>query len=284
MKLINFFFLLIVIPFFLNAQVFSKKDISICKDKFELAINKNLNEKPIGEVIVEIGKSFLGTDYAAGTLEKGDTESLVINLTGLDCTTFLENALVFARCIKENKTTFKDYREELQKIRYRNGIINGYPSRLNYFSDWIYDNIKKDIISDVTKEMGGEKISFNVNFMSNHPDSYKRLKHNPELIPVIKKQEKELSNREYYFIPKDKVASIEDKIQNGDLIAVTSNVKGLDINHVGIAVRLNDHRIHLMHAPNAGYKVQITKLDLSDYLINIKKNTGIIILRANNPH
>ncbi|MEJ2618031.1 MAG: DUF1460 domain-containing protein [Ignavibacteriaceae bacterium] len=283
MKLLKFIFLLIIIPFFLKAQVYSGKDVSVCKDKFELAVNKNLEEKPIGDVIAEIGKSFIGTDYAANTLEKGNKEELVINLTGLDCTTFLENALTFARCIKENKTTFKDYQNELQKIRYRDGIINGYPSRLHYFSDWIYDNVKKGIISDETRALGGEKITFNVNFMSHHPDSYKRLKDNPGLIPVIEKQEKEINKREYYFIPKDKVASIENKIHNGDLIAITSNIKGLDINHVVIAVRSNDNRIHLMHAPNVGYKVQISKKNLSEYLKNIKKDTGIIVLRAVEP-
>lgn len=277
-------FLIFIIPFFLKAQIFSDKDVSICKDKFKFAVEKNLEKKPIGDVIVEIGKSFLGTDYAANTLEKGDQESLVINLTGLDCTTLLENALVFARCIKENKTSFKDYQKELQKIRYRNGIINGYPSRLNYFSDWIYYNKKKGIIRDLTKDIGGEKIIFNLNYMSSHPHSYKRLKENPGFIQVIRKQEREISKREYYFIPKEKISIIENKIKNGDLIAITSNIKGLDINHVGIAVRLNDHRIHLLNAPNVGYKVQITKLNLSDYLINIKKDTGIIVLRAINPH
>jgi len=283
MKLIKFIFPLIIIPFLLKAQVYSSKDFSVCKKKFEFAVNKNLKEKPIGDVIAEIGKSFIGTDYVANTLEKGDKEELVINLTGLDCTTFLENALTFARCIKEGKTSFKDYQNNLQKIRYRDGIINGYPSRLHYFSDWIYDNIKKGIVNDETKLIGGEKITFSVNFMSNHPDSYQKLKDNPELITEIKKQEKEISSREYYFIPKEKVAEVENKISNGDLIAITSNIKGLDVNHVGIAVRLDDNRIHLMQAPNVGYKVQISKKNLSDYLNNIKKDTGIIVLRAVNP-
>lgn len=284
MKLTKFIFLLIIIPFFLKAQVYSNNDVLICKDKFEIAVKKNLKEKPIGDVITEIGKSFIGTNYVANTLEKGDKEELIINLKGLDCTTFLENALTFAICIKEGKTSFKDYQNELQKIRYRDGIINGYPSRLHYFSDWIYNNVKKGIVTDETKALGGEKITFNVDFMSNHPDSYKRLKESPELIPVIKKQETEINSREYYFIPKDKVASIENKIHNGDLIAFTSNIKGLDINHVGIAVRLNGNRIHLMHAPNVGYKVQISEKNLSDYLKNIRKDKGVIILRAVEPN
>ncbi len=72
------------------------------------------------------------------SLEKDGDEQLVINLTGLDCTTFLENSLALARCIKKGTTSFEDYLEELQFIRYRDGVIDGYTSRLHYFSDWIY--------------------------------------------------------------------------------------------------------------------------------------------------
>ena len=275
--------LLFLISFSLKAQIYSDKDVSICKDKFKLAVEKNLENKPIGDVIVEIGKSFLGTNYVAHGIEKGDKETLVINLTGLDCEAFLENTLVFARCIKEKKTTFKDYENELTKVRYRNGIIDLYPSRLHYFSDWIYDNEKKGIVKNISGEIGGDTIRFNVNFMSTHPDLYARLKEHPEFIPIIERQEKEINKRKYYYIPKWMVFKVEKKIHNGDLIAITSNVKGLDINHVGIAVRMDDGRIHFMHAPDVGYKVQITEIPLADYLMKIKKDTGIMVLRALNP-
>ena len=197
-------------PSILLSQIFSEEDVEICNVKFQLAVEKNLAEKSIGDVIVEVGKSFIGTDYLSHGLEKDGDEQLVINLTGLDCTTFLENSLVFARCIKKGKTSFEDYQKELQFIRYRNGVIDEYPSRLHYFSDWIYDNVKKGIVDDVTEEIGGEKIKFNLNFMSTHPESYKQLNENPDLIPTIKKQEKEISCREYYFIPKENLKSKEE--------------------------------------------------------------------------
>ncbi len=262
-----------------QAQIFTDKDIEICNSKFSLAVEKNLSGKPIGDVIVEIGKSFIGTDYEAFAIEKDGVEKLVINLTGLDCTTFLENSLVFSRLIKKGKTIFEDYQSELTYIRYRNGIINQYPSRLHYFSDWIYDNKKKGIIEDITKEMGGEPINFNLNFMSAHPQFYKHLKENPEFVPVIEKQEKEIACRTYYYIPKEEVSSIEDKIQNGDLIAFTTNKEGLDIGHVGIAVKMEDGRVHLLHAPIPGTKVQISENPLPAYISKLKHDTGIMVLR-----
>lgn len=274
------FFLVSFYCSILTAQVFSEEDVELCNSKFQLAVEKNLAEKTIGDVIVEVGKSFIGTDYLSHGLEKDGDEQLVINLTGLDCTTFLENSLVLARCIKKEKTSFEDFMNELQLIRYRDGVIDEYPSRLHYFSDWIYDNVKKGIVDDVTEEIGGKKIKFTVNFMSTHPESYKHLRENSEFIPIIKKQEKQISCREYYFIPKEDLNSKEEFIQNGDLLAITTTVEGLDIGHIGIAVKMDDGRIHLLHAPTENTKVLITEQPLSDYLMKYKRHSGVIVLRA----
>jgi hypothetical protein len=284
---ISFRFLMVIAIILLNnniySQIFSEKDVEVCNSKFTLAVDKSLSEKQINEVIIEIGKSFLKTEYVAHTLEKEGDEQLVINLTGLDCTTFLETSLTFARCIKKGKTSFDDYQNELTFIRYRDGKIDEYPSRLHYFSDWIYNNQQKGIVKDISEEIGGKKIKFDINFMSENPKYYKQLQDNPEFIPVISRQEKEINSRQYYYIPEDDIEKIESKIQTGDLIALTTSDKGLDIGHVGIAIRMDNGRIHFMHAPLAGRKVQITETPLSDYAKKIKKHTGIIVLRVLEP-
>ena len=263
-----------------DAQIYTDEDIRICESKFQLAVDNDLNSKPINEIIVEIGKSFIGTDYETHTLEKDGEEQLVINFTGLDCFTFLENALVISRCIKQGNTSFENYINELTMIRYRNGIIDQYPSRLHYFSDWIYDNQEKGIVQDVTKQLGGEKLELNLSFMSAHTKYYKQLNENPEFIEVIKIQETDISGREYYFIPKEKISEIEMEIEDGDLLAFTSTIEGLDVNHVGIAIRMDDGRIHVLHAPNVGYKVQISEKPLPEYVMGIKNDSGIIVVRA----
>lgn len=273
--------LLLVIGFSISvfAQIYSELDVEIFNSKIELAAKENLADKPVNDVISEIGKSFLGTPYEAFAIEKEGEEQLVIHLTGLDCTTFLENTFTISRCIKSNKTSVDDYQKELTFIRYRNGKLNGYPSRLHYFSDWIFNNSQKGIVKDITKEIGGKSIKFNVFFMSKNPDKYKHLSETPSFIPAIATQEKEINKRKYYYIPKENVEKIESKIQNGDLIAITTNLKGLDIGHVGIAVKESDGRIHFLHAPLAGSRVQISERPLPEYLMAVKKHTGIIVLR-----
>lgn len=275
------FFLITFFSSLLSAQsIYTQQDVEICNSKFELAVSKNLSEKPINEIIIEIGKSFIGTDYVANTLDTGDKEQLVIYLSGLDCYTFLESSFVLARCIKAGKLNFEDYQKELTNIRYRGGIMKEYPSRLHYFSDWIYDMNKRGIGKDITKQIGGVPYNKKINFMRTHVDSYRQLKDNPMYVLEIATFEKQISKRKYYYIPQEKIEKVESKIESGDLIGITTNVEGLDIAHTGIAIRMDDGRIHFMHAPITGHKVQITEKPLADYIKGIKKQTGIMVLRA----
>jgi hypothetical protein len=283
MKLFLFVFLLYFCQTYQLCQVFTERDVEICRAKFKLAESTNLKSKSIGDVIVKIGESFIGTDYKAHTLETNAEEKLVVNLTGLDCTTYLENVLAFARLIKKDSTSFINFQKELKYIRYRNGIINTYTSRLHYFSDWIFDNVKKNVIRDITKSLGGVPVSFQINYMSSHPYLYINLLENPSFIPIIKNQEDSINTRTYFYIPKDKVKSVEEKLKDGDLIAFTSSVKGLDVNHVGFVIKQKDGIVHLLHAPQPNTKVQITQDNLSDYILKLNKDTGIIVLRALEP-
>lgn len=237
---------------------------------------KNLS---LTEIIGKVGRTFIGTEYTASTLEVPGKEHLVVFFNNLDCTTFLETTVALSQSVLQSDSTFTGYTQRLTALRYRNGIINEYPSRLHYFSDWLYDNIKKGIVEDRTKAVGGEKIQFAVNFMSTHPESYKQLKENPDFVTVIKQQEAAINARTYWYIPKEKVAKMQDKINEGDLIAITTNIKGLDIGHVGIAVK-EQGVTKFLHAPLVGSKVQISSDDLAGYLAKIKKHTGIIVFKV----
>jgi hypothetical protein len=254
----------------------------ICENKFRLADSLNLHEKPINEVILAIGKSFIGTEYAANTLEVPGKETLVVDLQTLDCVTFYENSLVLARCIKKNKLTFDDYKKELQFVRYRGGKINGYASRLHYTSDYFFDNEKKSVLKNVTKELGGVPLKKKIDFMTTHTDSYLQLKKSPENVREIQKVEDGMNARTMYYISKEDVKKISSKIMDGDIIGITSTVNGLDCNHTGIAIHKNGE-LHFLHAPISGSNVQITEKPFWEYLAKIKKDSGIIVARPVEP-
>ncbi|MGB2867241.1 MAG: N-acetylmuramoyl-L-alanine amidase-like domain-containing protein [Bacteroidota bacterium] len=265
-------------PFFLQDD----EDAILCKKKFDIALSLGLQHQPIGDVVVEVGKTFLGTEYVANALEVPGDEHLVVNMRGLDCVSFYENALVLARCLKKGKTTFEDYKAELQFIRYRGGVIDRYPSRLHYTSDYFYDNDKRGVWKLMSKEIGGVPFKKKLNFMSTHPDSYQQIRENPDFKKIIEQQEQEISKRDTYYIPKTKIAEISKSIQNGDILGMTTDIEGIDTSHTGIALRLNGE-VHLMHAPLAGKKVLISDKTLADYVAANKRQTGIMVARPLEP-
>jgi hypothetical protein len=257
-------------------------DEEICRSKFELAVSKKLASVPIGDAVVEIGRSFIGTPYLAHALEVPGEERLVVNMRGLDCVSFYENALTLARCVKLGRMTFEDYQQQLQWIRYRDGKIDGYSSRLHYTSDYFFDNARRGTWTDITKELGGEVFVNTVSYMSTHPDSYRQLKEKPEYIPIIAAQEKAINERIRVFIPKGKVKAIEAKLQNGDILGTTTDFPGLDTSHTGIVVK-EDGVTKFMHAPLAGKKVLISEKPLHEYLAANKGQTGIMVVRPLEP-
>ncbi len=282
--MIRSFFILLTFTNLIFAQfVYDSTDVEICKKKFDIAVAENLSSQPIGEVIVSIAKTFLGTPYVAHTLEASENEEVVVHLSGLDCYTFYETSLALARAIKQRKYKFEDYLSEIENIRYRNGKRKDYISRLHYAVDWLLDNQRRGIIKDITKSIGGVRLEKSVGFMSAHPQYYKHLKDNPDNIRRIKEVEKRINEHEFYFIPQDKIESVEDKIKSGDIIFCTTSIDGLIVGHTGMALKSDDGRIHFLHAPMVGKKVQITKQPLADYVRKVKKHNGIIVLRPLEP-
>lgn len=257
--------------------VVQQKDKAILEQLLQLfAEEKNT---PVSVLMVKVGMYFKETPYVASTLETEDeSEKLVVNLREMDCTTFAENCLAISRTIKSANPNFEKFASELQNIRYRNGEINGYTSRVHYFSDWIYENNKNNLVEDVSQEIAHTAYRKSINFMSTHPASYRQLKDSSELIQIIAEQEKLISGREMYFIPEEKLAEVESNLNDGDIVGITTSVNGLDISHVGILVRRNG-RIHLMHASSALEKVVVSENTLEDYLLKSKSSTGIMVAR-----
>jgi len=253
---------------------------------FYWELYKSNNQKNINSRIVKIAEGFLGQKYVGGVLDENENESCVINPFELDCVTMIEQTLALSRIKNANKENIIDkLTRELTNIRYRNGEINGYLSRLHYSKDWALDNIKKGVIKDIGKEIGGMIYKKYINFMSTHPQYYNQLKSNPELINKIKNLEEKINSKDIYYIPKEKLTqNILGKIKSGDLIFFTINIQGLDYSHTAIAFRGDDekfenNKLGLIHASTTQKKVVIEE-SLLDYINSVKKHSGITILRS----
>lgn len=266
------------IPFRLNSGTDDDSEIKAVKKKLK-SFDASWSELDINDIIIKVGKSFIGTEYVAGTLDRNtDEEKLVIKISGLDCVTFVENTLAMARIIRKGTVDFESYKNELTKIRYRDGQIDGYTSRLHYYTDWIYDNEKKGIVTDITKSIGGIPYYKKINFMSSHASSYKQLSANPDYVDEMKSIEKAMNRRDLYYIKKSEVDNYYAALESGDIIATTTNIEGLDVTHTGFIYK-SKSKTFFLHASITKGEIIISKEELKEYLKSNKKQTGIIVAR-----
>jgi hypothetical protein len=265
------------------------EDWDVFASTVQAAEAEGLAALPMGDLMAEIGQRLVGTAYVPRTLEVDGPERLVINFRGLDCVTFVENVHALATLIKAGTSERLDdrgrvegeYERAVQSLRYRNGFVSGYSSRLHYFTDWIADAQRKLLVTDITRELGGVPDREPIDFMSTHPDAYRQLA-DPDAFEDIVRAEARLNAQGRFFIPEGQIADVEAEIRSGDIIAATSTVAGLDVAHTGLALWV-DGTLRLLHAPLVGEAVQVSETSLAERILRIDGQDGIIVARPHEP-
>jgi len=234
---------------------------------------------PLRGLVPEIGSGFLGAPYQAATLESGRKEKLIVNFAQFDCFTFVETVLALAKCVAAGKISLPEFRRQLQFMRYRHGIIDGYSSRLHYFTDWLHDSFQKKIMQDLSAELAAVPHRKKINYLTAQRQFHHALQEEQELQKMLL-LEKNISRRILRIIPTDEVNRQKGKIKNGDLIAFAVAQDGLDVGHVGFAL-WQEKKLHFLHASSREKGVVISALTLVNYLRQNKKFTGIMAARLN---
>lgn len=235
--------------------------------------------------VLWLARQFLGVPYVAHTLEVNDDERLVVNTRQLDCTTLVETVAALKLCTQAGKHGFADYLNALRQLRYRQGRMAGYPSRLHYFTDWIRDKVAMQLVTDIQQPNPPFSAvqTVNVDYMSTHTSAYKALKANAALVPEIRAAEQSLTGMKVRYIPKRSLrnsALLRKVIKDGDILAITCNKKGLDIAHLGFAV-WRSNGLHLLNASMIHKKVIEESMTLYQYMQKHKTHTGIRVVRIN---
>ena len=238
------------------------------------------------QLMVRSARQMLGQPYVAGTQE-GREECLRIFLTTTDCILFAENCLGLVNTARRcgADASFEDLAVTVGRSRYRDGIIDGYPSRLHYTSDWIRQGVRDGLFEDITQRLGGVADPRPIRYMSEHPDSYAPLAgESPdaqENLRRIRAVEESLDGYARYYIPKERIAAAEADIRSGDILCFATSIEGLDYSHVVIAYReRSDDRLGFIHASSAAKKVIVEPRTLEEYLRANKRITGITVLRV----
>ncbi len=234
--------------------------------------------------MIYFGKQFLGLPYVAHTLENGDREHLIVNLHGLDCTTFVETVAALSLCDSYDQRTFKDYCQWLTTLRCRHGKMTDYTSRLHYFTWWGEDNERLGLVCQVyDPQVFVETQTIDVYYMTTFTKYYKHLKSNTQFVKKIGEYEKASKGQKFRYIPKRLLnmpqSSALGVIHDGDIISILTSKKGLDTQHIGIAF-WEDGKLHLMHASSLYKKVVMDKTTFFDYEAKQPSHIGIRVYRG----
>ncbi|MDZ7878850.1 MAG: DUF1460 domain-containing protein [Saprospiraceae bacterium] len=230
--------------------------------------------------LIRAGNDAVADDNGRVRLQKPGREVLFIDLEIFDCQTFIEYSLALTQTKRMSSPSYEDFRDNMRRLRYRNGTVN-YGARMHYFSDWIYEHQRRGLLKDVSREIGGETYIKDVHYMSTKKDTFYGNMAEPQTFATVRQVEKNLSAREKYYIPKDKLASVESGIKDGDILAITNATDGMDVAHCGVAY-WQGTRLHLLHASSELGFVIVTNEPLSEYLANHQRHTGIMVARLLN--
>ncbi len=250
------------------------------------ASRRNWASLPIGTRTMAVGLAMVGTPYKSYTLEIDDhIEAPSVNLNGLDCWTFFEAALAFARMIESPGAAWtpETMLRFIELDRYRGGKCTGeYLSRLHYLEDWAADNQRRGLVADLTRELGGVRANHVAQEMTIGWRGYRYLRNNPSLIPALKKHEDRITAMPCYYIPKSRVPAIESKLRDGDIIGIWSHSGGgrIGTSHVGLAWRDPSGTLRFVHASSPrNFGRVVTDQRLSGYLNEFSSHAGIMVVR-----
>jgi len=250
-----------------------------------LAKQNDWKSLDIGERTAAVGQALLGTHYRSYTLEIDNRiESPSANFNGLDCWTFFEVSLAFARMLNEPEENWspENFLHYIEMDRYRGGVCTGeYLTRLHYLEDWLYDNNKRGLVEDLTRKLGGVSVPHAAHEMTVGWRHYRYLASNRSLLGPLGRMEADVSSRPLYQISKSRVAKIESKLQSGDIIGIVSHDGRLySTSHVGLALRTSDGVLHFMHASAPhNYGKVVVDSRLSAYLNTFRRDSGILVAR-----
>jgi hypothetical protein len=222
-------------------------------------------------------KKQLGIAYVAGLLEVPKTEQLVVTLQGSDCVLFVEHSLAMTLTTLQGSQHYDDLARNIALLRYQQGQVIGYASRLHYFSDWLQTNENKSIIKLLHQSDETLPVMDPVNFMTQNRSAYAQLANSDSLYTLLLQREAYLRDRHIRFIPQHRIPELESTFQTGDILSFVSTIDGLDIAHTAIVVR-DGSRVGFYHASTTGKVIKDPKT-IHEYTTGRRNVNGIIVAR-----
>ncbi|HET6346014.1 MAG TPA: N-acetylmuramoyl-L-alanine amidase-like domain-containing protein, partial [Myxococcota bacterium] len=230
-----------------------------------------------GDLITRAARVQLGKPYHDAPSPPGP-ETLECHLGTFQCVSFVESSLALARCIWSKRPDAACFLAELTGLRYRDGQIDGYPSRLHYFEDWLADNARRGRLELITQALGGRPATQVSTYMTAHPDRFPALV-DPNVRAAIAAMETRVTAMRPHVVERARVAAVERMLLDGDVVAITTVNEDILVSHTGFITRDPDGVVRLLHASSFRHQVVLSEHDLAQYVLRRPERGGVMVAR-----
>ena len=225
-------------------------------------------------------KIFKDIKYGSG-MGKFKPGAQLINVEELNCVTLIENFMAMAKTafeihkldsVPSNDSVFALFSINLRNFRYYLNQPATLEHRIHYFTSALYEYEKQGLIQNIAVDSGA-KFDKPICFMSCNKKKYRGI----DDWKTIESYEKSLSEQPRTYFPLEDLYKYEQIAQTGDIVALATNVAGLDVSHCGFISTI-EGTLYFSHASQLQKKVVIEE-DFCKYLANRTTITGIFVFR-----
>jgi hypothetical protein len=224
---------------------------------------------------------FKDVPYGAGASNSVGIDKTLVCTSVLNCVTLIEMfwAITYTKYqlsqlniyLTDNQI-FNLFLRNLNFIKYYDGLNCELHDRIHYFTDALHQLETKGLLENIAA-YNGEPIHKKIYFISGNKKQWAAIK-NWTKIKVI---EESMSQRPRFYYPLHRIEDYKLFAKTGDIIALATDVPGLDVSHCGYITFRNDSLL-FTHASSVKKKVIIEE-DLCDYLSKRTSITGIYVYR-----
>lgn len=223
-----------------------------------------------------------GVPYGSGGAGCPVNKTL-INITEMNCVTFVENVLAMAMTLQylgENQILyitdedlFKLFVDHLNFIRYyTNKPTNYWEDRIHYYTDQLRKLSYYGYLFDLGR-INGVPYEKEINYLSRNRSKFRGFRYWNQ----IKRIEKELTEYPKYYYPLEMLHCYEEIAKDGDIVALTTDVEGLEVSHTGF-ITVKNGELYFTHASLKQRKIVIEE-HFRSYLDSRTSITGIMVFR-----
>jgi hypothetical protein len=226
-----------------------------------------------GDALVALARRAIGRPYVAFSLDQSPVERLRLDLSSFDCFLFVEQLLAVVQ-LQPQGSTAGAFAEQVRQLRYDGGRVD-YCHRHHYLSRWAAAAQRKGILSDITASLPGARSRrIPLRFMGDYAEAFRPMQQatNRRCITTLEQG----LRVEQFYVPTAALGGAIPRLRNGDIFALVTRVKGLDVSHVGF-VEVEGARRHAIHAaPGRGV---MRSRDLARYVAGVEDGLGVMVLR-----